>query len=265
MTDPYFTSSPLGYEPGPEAFGPWSPEMLHGRLLGGLAARDLERELVEPGWRVARLTVDLFRPAAMAPVQCTPTVVRTGRRIRVADSLLTCEGHEVARVAAVALTTSPEPPGRIWRPAHDPWPHPDTLDPPVRLDDEEGPAWIVRTVAGGFDTGEQTRLWSNDTAALVDDEPMSPLVRTAISSDLACPIANSSDDGLHYINADYTVAIGRYPVGGWVGLEVAQQLAADGISMASATLFDLDGPFATSTGVSLTNPRLQTDDEGSAG
>ena len=38
------------------------------RLLGGLAARSLEAECGVPGWRVARLTVDLFRPAAMALV-----------------------------------------------------------------------------------------------------------------------------------------------------------------------------------------------------
>ena len=64
-----------------------------------------------------------------------------------------------------------------------------------------------------------------------------------VSGDIACPLANSSDEGLHYINGDYTMLIGRYPVGQWVGLEVAQQLGADGISMASCTLVDETGPF----------------------
>ena len=81
-------------------------------------------------------------------------------------------------------------------------------------------------------------------------------VRTALTGDIACPIANSSDDGLHYINADYTMLIGRYPVGEWIGLEVAQQIAADGISIGSATLVDRTGPFATSGGVSLARPPL---------
>ena len=85
---------------------------------------------------------------------------------------------------------------------------------------------------------------------------MSPFVRTALSGDIACPLANSSDHGLHYINADYTMLIGRYPVDDWVGLDVAQQIDADGISMGSATLVDRTGPFATSGGVSLAGPPM---------
>lgn len=231
--------------------------MLHGRLLAGLAARALERAVIDEGWRAARLTVDLFRPAAMAPVTVTTRTVRSGRRIRVADAELSCQGHQVGRVTAVVLATSEEPPGRIWRPSPQPWPHPDTVTD--RADDQSGPddtAWLIRLVDGGFGTGQQTRLWSCDTAGLVDDEPLSPLVRAAMSADLACPLANSSDQGLHYINADFTLALARYPRGPWIGLEVARQLAADGISVAGSVLVDQDGPFATSTGTSLATSPL---------
>jgi len=50
--------------------------------------------------------------------------------------------------------------------------------------------------------------------------------------------------------------IGRYPVGEWLGLEVAQQIDEHGISMGSATLVDRNGPFATSGGVSLARPPM---------
>ena len=69
MTDPYFQSVGPGVMPLPHAHAPWGDDMLHGRLLGGLAARALEAEHGAPGWRAARLTVDLFRPAAMALVE----------------------------------------------------------------------------------------------------------------------------------------------------------------------------------------------------
>ena len=261
MTASYFTTGPDGYEPAPRARAPWSPDMLHGRLLGGLAARALEAELIESGWRVARLTVDLFRPAAMAAVQVVTVPVRSGRRIRLADALLTCEGHEVGRVTGVALATGDEPPGRIWRPDSGPWPHPDTVpevEPEGAAAEASPDEWLIRPVDGGFGTGERSRIWSNETGCLVDGEPVSPFVRAAMSGDLACPLANSSDQGLHYINADYTLALGRYPVGPWVGLESAQQIAADGISIASSTLVDLDGPFATSTGTSVTTTPLDS-------
>jgi hypothetical protein len=257
VTDSYFQSVGSGLLPFPHAHAPWGDDMLHGRLLGGLAARALEAEHGAPGWRAARLTVDLFRPAAMALVEIDVRAIRAGRRIKVSDASMRCDGHDVGRATAVFLAESEEPPGRIWRPRHEPWPDPDSIETSEAGSPDHG-GWWFRVVRGGFGTGEQTRIWTRETTRLVDDEPVSPFVRTALSGDIACPLANSSDHGLDYINADYTMLIGRYPVGEWVGLEVAQQIDADGISMGSATLVDRTGPFATSGGVSLARPPMVT-------
>jgi hypothetical protein len=255
VTDSYFQSAGSGVMPRPHAHAPWGVDMLHGRLLGGLAARALEAEHGLPGWRAARLTVDLFRPAAMALVEIDVRPVRAGRRLKVVDAWLRCDGHDVARSTAVFLAESGEPPGSIWRPPQEPWPDPDSIETSAAgSTDHDG--WWFRVVRGGFGTGEHTRVWTRETTRLVDDEPLSPFVRTALSGDIACPLANSSDQGLHYINADYTMLIGRYPVGEWVGVEVAQQIDADGISMGTATLVDEAGPFATSGGVSLARPAM---------
>ena len=259
--------------PQATASGPWSLDMLHGRLLGGLAARAIEVDHVDDGWQVGRLTVDLFRPAAMAPVSFTTERIRDGRRIRIVDAVATCDGHRVARATAAVLARGHQPPGRIWRPTSDPWPDPESIPDPVpdgqigpdqEAEPEAGPepdtnvavGWLFRPVRGGFGTGERTRVWTNETACLVDDEVVTPLVRAAVSADIACPLANSSDQGLHYINADYTLTLGRYPEGPWVGLETAQQIDGDGISLASSTLVDRLGPFAISTGSSLVTAPL---------
>ena len=257
VIEPYFRQTTDGLVPHARARGPWAADMLHGRLLGGLAARALEHELGESGWRAARLTVDLFRPSAMAPVTIEVRPVRQGRRIRLADAIAVCEGHEVCRVTGLFLPESENPPGRIWRPDPEPWPDPETLPPPedptgAEYDDD----WWIRVVEGGFGSGLRTRMWTNDTVPLVDDEETTPLVRAAVSGDIACPMSNAGDQGIHYINADYTMLLARYPEGPWVGLEVAQQLASDGIAVASATLVDRDGPFATSSGASLARPPL---------
>ena len=166
--------------------------MLHGRLLGGLAARALEAEHGIPGWRAARLTVDLFRPAAMALVEIEVRPIRAGRRIKVTDASMRCDGHDVGRATAVFLTESEQPPGRIWRPRHEPWPEPDSIEASeAGSSDHDG--WWFRVVQGGFGTGEHTRIWTRETARLVGGEPVSPFVRTALSGDIACPLANSSD------------------------------------------------------------------------
>ena len=172
--------------------------------------------------------------------------------------MVTCEGHEVGRVTGLFLVEGEEPPGTIWQPERSVWPAPE--DVPVEAGEETGAAehdgWLFRTVEGGMGTGKRSRVWTNDTIALVDDEPLSPLVRAAVSGDIACPLANSGSEGIHYINADYTMLIARYPEGPWVGLEVAQQIASEGIAIASATLVDRRGPFATSSGASISRPPL---------
>lgn len=255
----YFETTDAGLAPHAHAHAPWGEDMLHGRLLGGLAARSLEHEYGRRGWRAARLTVDLFRPAAMEPVSVEVRPVRNGRRIKVADAVMECAGHEVGRATAVFLALSEDPPGRIWRPEQTPWPDPTAMDAPDMPGSPAHTGWLFRWVAGGFGSGEQTRVWTNETDCLVDDEAISPFVRAALSGDIACPLANSSDAGLHYINADFSLLLGRYPTGNWVGLEVNQQIHSDGVSMGSATLVDERGPFATSSGVSLARPPLVSD------
>jgi hypothetical protein len=253
----YFRQIDTGFEPEARAHAPWGEDMLHGRLLGGIAARSIENEYASEGWRVARLTIDLFRPAGMTTVRVRSRPVRRGRRVQVVDAELRCGGHEVGRATAVILAESEQPPGSIWRPERFVWPDPESLDDALDANGEPiDSEWLFRTVSGGFDTGEQSRVWRNDNLALVDDEPMSPFVRAAVSGDIACPLANSSDRGLYYINADYTMLLARYPVGPWVGVEVSDQMEADGISIGSAILVDQLGPFATSAGTSLARPPL---------
>lgn len=229
--------------------------MLHGRLVGGLAARSLEQHLAGSGLQITRLTVDLFRPAGMTPVEIRIEPVRRGRRICVVDAIVSSDGHDIARVTALAMQPSEAPPGDIWQPEATEWPKPDGTN---AISDEDKPddGWMFIPVEGGFASGERTRVWTNETRSLVNDEPLTPVVRAALSGDVACPLANSGTDGLHYINADYTLVFGRQPVGVWIGLEVNQHIAASGLALASCTLVDTSGPFATSTGASLTRPKL---------
>lgn len=262
MTESYFTASADGLAPSDFAHGPWSTEMHHGRLLGGLAARAAELAAAEldgglDGWRGARLTVDLFRAAPMEPVQSSATVLRQGGKVRVIDVVLTVAGHEVAAARSLFLREGHQPPGQIWQPERSAWPAPEDCPRPEPRDGREpDERWHIRVAGGGFDTSDQARLWTEETVNLVDDEPLSPFVRAAISADLASPLANSGDEGVHYINGDYTLLLSRYPTGTWVGVEVTDHHAADGIAVGSARLVDLDGPFATSVATAISRPPL---------
>lgn len=258
MSISYFTRRGDGFHPEPAAVGPWAPDMLHGRLFGGLAACVLEAEFGQTGWRVARLSVDLFRPAGFDLTEVTTRVVRQGRRLKVADAIVTVGGTEVASTRAVFLIESDPPPGEIWQAPTWDSPHPTTLprlDPP-----EDAPAsadaWDIRSHEGGVRSSERSRTWTNESGLLIDDDPITPLVRAALSADLASPLSNGSDDGIGYINGDYTLAMARYPRGEWVGLETTTHLASDGIALGASTMYDLDGPWGTSTTTALANPLL---------
>ena len=60
-----------------------------GNYVGGILGHVLERAAGDPEFQPARLTVDLFRPAALAPVRVDTTVTREGRRLRLVDAVMT--------------------------------------------------------------------------------------------------------------------------------------------------------------------------------
>lgn len=256
----YFVPTPAGLEPVPEARSPWAADMLHGRLLAGLAARAIEQDAGAAEFRVARLTVDMFRSPPMLPFATATRVVRDGRRVRAVDVSITSGDREVARASAVQLRTGPHPDARVWGQPSWTVPSPDELAPPDVLMAPGG--WDIRLITpGGFWAVEQKRLWARDGWALVQGEEMSPLVRVAIAADLPNPMANAGADGLQFINADLTLTIARLPRTEWVGLEVTDHVAADGIAIGRCAMFDVDGPIGSSTVCAVTNAPLDLSQE----
>lgn len=242
----YFHCRANGFAPVPQARSPWSDDMLHGRLLAGLAARAVEQETPDAGLRVARLTVDLFRSPPMDVVTVAAHVARDGRRVRAVDVSMRSGGHEVGRAFALALRVGPHPPGAPWRPAE--WAVPSPEDLPATDDNAAMGGWEIRPITpGGFWSATQKRVWTRDTWQLVAGEPLSPLVRAALASDLASPLANSGPEGLHFINADMTLSIRRPPLSEWIGLEVSAHLGQDGIAVGACTMYDVDGAIGWSS------------------
>lgn len=262
----YFRLDGGVFVPGEQARGWWAPGTVHGRLLAGLAARVLEREHGAEGMHVARLTVDLFRTAPLAPVRVRTKRVRDGRRIRVADAVVYGAGEQgegvhgvgeqgegvhgvgeqgdgvpLARVSAVLLRTSAPPPGHVratgpWdAPPPDALPAADTARTFWRFDEDLRP---VRAWHGD----QRRRAWLRESRPLVAGESVSPLVRVTLAADAASPMAHTSDEGLRYINADYTLTLSRLPLSDAIGLEATGHTAEDGIAVGHCTLYDAAGP-----------------------
>lgn len=248
----YFISSTAGLHPVPEARSPWSADMLHGRLLAGLAARAIEGGGNDPDLRVVRLTVDMFRPPPMSALHVATSVTRDGRRVRVVDVSIGSIGVEVARARALLLRTGPHPAGMMWQAPEWDAPLPDTLPSPGDGDTYGG--WDIRLVTpGGFWTSQRKRLWTRDRWQLVAGEEPSPVVRAALAADLPNPLANSNDDGLQFINPDLTLSLVRPPVSDWIGLEVGGHLGYDGVAVGSCTMYDTSGAIGWSSVCAIAN------------
>jgi hypothetical protein len=240
------------FVPRSHARSPWAADMLHGRLLAGLAARQLEADHLEPTMRVARLTVDMFRVVPLAPVAIWANVVRDGRRVKAVELMVECGGRPVVRVNALLLAGSATPPGMVWgRPAWD-IPPPQDIAPPVeRTAATNSLGSPDLRIPGGFDGQPPLRAWVREPWPLVDGEEPSPAVRAVMAADVSSPLSSWSDAGLQYINADLTVSLARLPAGEWIGIEVIDHIDDAGISLGTCRLYDLAGPIghAQVTGV----------------
>lgn len=236
----FFTSDRDGrLIPHESAHSPWGQDMLHGRLVAALAAR--EAESIGAGFVPTRLTIDLFRAAPMEPVEIPSELVRDGRRVRVAHMRLRCGSREVARASVMLLRPAAQPPGRVWQP--NPWsvPTPEQLGN-LASDPTERSFIDIRPInQAGLAEATQKRLWIREVQSLVSGEELSPFVRAVAAADLANPFGNFGEHGLAFINSDLTVYLGRLPVGEWIGLEIVSRTSTGGVAVVSGNLHDLDG------------------------
>ncbi len=219
--------------------------MLHGRLLAGLVARDVERHHLDVGFVLSRLTVDLFAAVPMQPVAVASERVRDGKRVRAVVVAVRCGERVVGRAAALLLVAPGPPPGRVW--GRPPWSAPDPADlaaPPRTAEADAMGSPDMRFIGrplGGLGPYE---AWLREPWGLVEGEPLTPFARAVMAADVTNPLSNWGDEGLHYINADLTVYFSRPPVGEWVGLEVTDHLDAAGVAVGQSRLHDTAGPFA---------------------
>jgi Acyl-CoA thioesterase C-terminal domain/Acyl-CoA thioesterase N-terminal domain len=236
----FFTSDRDGrMVPNESAHSPWGQDMLHGRLLAALAAR--EAESMGAGFVPTRLTIDLFRAAPMDPVEIRCEIVRDGRRVRVAHVALRCGSREVGRGSVMMLRPGAQPPGEVWQP--DPWaaPAPEVLGK-LSPDPAERSSIDIRPInEGGLAGAAQKRLWIREAQSLVSGEELSPFVRAVAAADLANPFGNFGEQGLAFINSDLTVYLGRTPVGEWIGLDIVSRTSTGGVSVVAGNLHDVDG------------------------
>lgn len=249
---PYYTVDGDAFVPTEIARGPWGAT-ISGNILGGLLGFVIDRDFGDPELQPARLTVDLFRPAALAALTVRTEVIRAGRRIKVVDAHAVQNGVVVARASVVLLRRGPATPVGIWTsPVEIP-------DPPDRMPGDAPMRLVAHGAGASADltawrhTGPK-HIWVHNAAPLVEGQPMTPFTRAAMAGDVVSSLTHFGPDGLLYINADYTLTLSRLPESDEIGLSALTHYSDAGVATGTATLFDRSGPIGSGVATALLSP-----------
>ncbi|OBB06493.1 hypothetical protein A5731_20500 [Mycolicibacterium conceptionense] len=253
---PFFVSSDHGFVPNEIAHGGWGPT-LGGQVVGGLLARAVEELVSDASLQPARFTVEILRRVASAPVRVTASEVRSGSRMQAVDAVMTQDGELVARASALYLRRGAQPDGEFWTTEIELPPLPEE---PAEFDDAT--PMFIRAYGPDQDwAGEgfpwqqcgPRYAWLREVRQLVDGEELTPFVRAALAVDVTSSMTNFSSAGLAFINADYTLALSRLPVGPYIGMAAVTHTSAAGVATGSACLYDTAGQIGTGLSTAIAN------------
>src|SRR5215471_947264 len=128
---PFFYHENSAYIANRVSAGPWDPNSLHGRVVIGLLAHEIETQHGGPDFVPARLTVDMFRLPGFDRMEVTTRSVRDGKRIKVIDAEFLSGGTSMARATCQLLRRTANPEGTVWSPPNWSVPAPEEIQPPT--------------------------------------------------------------------------------------------------------------------------------------
>jgi hypothetical protein len=252
INQPFFSASGDTFVPNAVANGPWDPKSMHGRVITGLLAHVIEARHGGQDFVPARLTVDMFRlPNIMTPVEVKTKLIRDGLRIRLVEADFLSGGVAMARASCQLLRRTENPQGNIWSPPNWDAQSPSAIAAPTDPRLGMHGKWTTRPIVGHMGSLGPRRLWMSEVRELVEGMELTPFVRVAVAADFASPFANAGDRGLGFINSDVTLYLHRLPVTQWIGFEVVNHHATDGIAIGECWLYDEQGAIGISAVAAL--------------
>lgn len=242
MTSAFYEPDGEGFVASPLTRGPWDVRAQHAGPPAALLVRAVEREL-PPGFRLARLSVDLLRPVPIGPVVPRVTL-QAGRRVARARVALDAGGVEVIAGSALAQVVS-----ELDVPAPDvpPLPPPEEGEQKdfFRMPWDEGyhTAMAWRFVGGGWAELGPSQVWLAQRVPLVAGEDPTPAQRTMVVADAGNGVSAAVEFArFSFVNADLSVHLHRDPVGEWIGMDARTLVQPTGSGLATTVLHDRHGP-----------------------
>lgn len=231
----------------PFSAGPWDPTMQHGGAPSALVARAAERFPSARPMRVARMTVDLMRPAPVGILDIETEVLREGRKIQLLQVRLLADGKECVRASVLKLRDEPQdlPDHAGFRPlTFEAPPEDEPRLPGFGANQGFGSGMSTRLVRGEWGKPGPAAVWFRADRPIVEGEETSSLMRAALTADFCNGVSSVLDfQQWTFINADLSVSFSRDPIGSWILLDAETWVGDSGGALAFARLADRHGYF----------------------
>ena len=270
MTGPGDNEAPEAYYlPGPDGVftatiateSPWDIKAQHGGPPCALIGHVIRENHPDPGFRVARLTVEFLGSIPRSDVTVETGLVRDGRRIRLIEATMSSGGKKVAVARAWQIATSGEGllAGAELKGAKDIGVPALPPEQPQKGFGREGWGYgasvEARRVRGAYRGTGYAQVWMRPMIPLVAGQEMHPLDRVLVVADSANGVSTRLEMGdWLFIPPAVTITLHRYPAGEWVLISARSDLADDGLGSTSGTLSDASGAIGSVTQPLLVAP-----------
>jgi hypothetical protein len=239
--------------------GPWHPDHQHAGPPSALVCRAIERAAAKDGLtHLARLTVNLMRPAPIGECSVEVATDYVGRSAGHFSGRLIAQGKDVVRFTALMQREedSPIPEGTA---GHPPPKAPNECAVVTFPFKDRGLGYgdLVenRIAAGQFFKGP-CAAWFRMNHPLVKGEEPSGYQRAAVAGDSGNGISAAFDFAKYvFINCDLTINLFRRPEGEWVCLEARTLFGGNGCGLAESALYDERGMIGRATQSLAVRPR----------
>jgi acyl-coenzyme A thioesterase PaaI-like protein len=230
--------------------GPWDPNAMNGGAVASLLARAAEQHddagaPILEHHLLARMTIDLVRPAPLTPLTVATTTVRPGKKIQLVEVLVRSGDDVVSRAVVLRMPAAYDE----LEPSHEvPPPGPNTFEVQPMRRPQVPVEGLDHFHTHGVEMRSSPRptegprvgpalIWIRLAHPVFEGETPSGAVRAATAADFGSGVSGIAPPGWRSINTDISVHLYRQPVGEWICFE-AQSRAGTGVGVASGPLYD---------------------------
>jgi hypothetical protein len=204
-------------------------------------------EKLLPEQRLTRLTVSLQRPGPFSGFRIEASIVRQGRTVSFSEAslldstgktVITAAGMHLTPAESVSLPTYQQSLGEFDETEPGRFPIGETLHGKPAFN---GSGVHVRYPQGQDHNPGPTKAWMK-TVPLLSTEIASPFQRICPLADCGNAFGRNADPHeVTFMNTDLTLVLHRDPKGDWLGTDSVSYWETNGIGLADALLFDVNG------------------------